>query len=197
MNGYGAVENRPLGGVVAGAVVGVVLLAAAILGIIYYQTSERRRLDAMDYETLNAEHDALTAVTEPLRRLADAAKPDTLPADYAPLLAAARTAYEHYTSPPRRSKPLPSGRLWPGQFDDADKLVKDSLDHFGLVSYYLDQKSKTKPSKVAGTANVDADIENTARQATDPLDKLVATIDRMKAQRDAHAWEYGPAPKTK
>jgi hypothetical protein len=195
MTGYGAVDDRPKSAVVTGAVVGVVLLVAAIGGVIYYQSAERKRLDDMDYAALAAEHDALVAVTAPLDKLAEAATPATAPADFAPLLASARAAYEHYTSPPRRSTPLPSGRPWPGQFDAADKLVKDALDHFGLVAYYLDAKAKAKPSKVAGTANADADVLNLASQATDPLHKLHDMLDQMKKQRDAHAWQYGPVPK--
>jgi hypothetical protein len=197
MTGYGAVENRPKSGVVTGAVVGTVLLAAAIAGVIYYQSAERRRLDAMDYDALNAEHDALKAVAEPLRRLEEAVSPETPPADYARLLAEARAAYERYASPPRRQTPLPSRRPWPGQFDAAARLAKESLDHFGLASYYLDQRAKAKPSKVTGTANVDADIENVLEDATEPLHDLLASLDRMQAQRDAHAWDYGPAPKAK
>ena len=195
MSGYGAIENKPKGGVVMGAVVGVILLAGLIGGIIYYQTSERRRLDRMDYDTLNVEHDALKAVTAPLRELADAAQPETAPDAYATLLANAQSAYALYAAKPRRTSPLPSGRPWPGQFDAADKLVKDSLDHFKLVSYYLDQRAKAKPSKVSGTVNVDTDIQNVSDMATGPLNELEGLLSRMQTQRDDHAWEYGPAPK--
>jgi hypothetical protein len=197
MNGYGAVENRPKGGVVWGALVGVVLLCGVLGAVIYYQSAERKRLDAMDYDTLAAEHDAMKAVADRLSALEAVALPETKPADYAAPLAAARAAYEHYASPPRRAGRLPSGRPWPGQFDEADKLMKDSLDHFGLVGMYLDQRAKAKPSKVAGTANVDADIQNLAEMATDPLHELIVALGRMEAQRDAHAWEYGPAPRKK
>jgi hypothetical protein len=198
MNGYGAVDNRPKSGVVMGATVGMLLLVAAVAGVIYYQTSERRRLDAMDYEALNAEHDALRAATEPLRALEQAAQPETPPADYGRLLTDARAAYERYVSPPRRAAPLPSGRPWPGQFAAADALLKKSLDHYGMVALYLDQRAKAKPSKVAGTANADANVENVAEMAAEPLRALGAALDRMQAQREARAWEYGPAaaPKT-
>ena len=195
MSGYGAIENKPKGGVVVGSIVGVVLLAGLIGGVIFYQASERRRLDLMDYDTLNAEHDALQAVTAPLRKLAEVAQPDTPSDAFASLLADAQSAYERYAAKPRRTAPLPSGRPWPGQFAAADALVKDSFDHFKLVSFYLDQRAKTKPSKVAGTANVDSDIQNVADMATSPLQELEGTLSRMQAQRDGHAWEYGPAPK--
>ena len=195
MSGYGAIEDKPKSGVVVGAIVGVVVLAGVIAGVIYYQTSERRRLDGMDYETLNAEHDALKAVAAPLRELEAASQPESEPDAYTKLLVNAQSAYELYAAKPRRATPLPSGRPWPGQFEAADKLVKDSLDHFKLVSFYLDQRAKTKPSKVTGTANVDADIQNVVEMATTPLHELEETLARMQAQRDGHAWEYGPAPK--
>lgn len=195
MSGYGAVDNRPKSGVVGGAVVGVVVLVAVVVGIIAYQTSERRKRDAADYDTLNAEHDALKAAVAPLQRLAELAKPETPPADYTAALAEARAAYERYSSPPRRSKPLPSGRPWPGQFAAADELLTKSMNHFGMLPYYLDLRAKTKPSKVAGTANADADIVNVAKMATDPLESLSSTLEHMQAERDGHAWEYGPAPK--
>jgi hypothetical protein len=196
MNGYGAVADRPKGGVVAGAVGGVVLLAAVIGGIIYYQSAERRRLDAMDYDTLAAEYDALAAVAEPLKRLETLAVPDTKPADYATALSDAKTAYERYVTPPRRTTPLPSGRAWPGQFAAADKLAKDSLDHFAMLPYYLDQRAKAKPTKVGGTTGIDTDIENVANMGTTPLHALLDALDRMKTQHDSHAWDYAAAPKT-
>jgi hypothetical protein len=164
-------------------------------GIIFYQTSERRRLDNMDYEALNAEHDALQTVTAPLRELEGASQPETAPDAFATLLANAQSAYEHYAAKPRRATPLPSGRPWPGQFDAADKLLKDSLDHFKMVSFYLDQRAKTKPNKVSGTTNVDANIENVAEMAATPLHELEGLLASMQTQRDGHAWEYGPGPK--
>jgi hypothetical protein len=195
MAGYGAVENRPKSGVVAGAVAGVGLLVVVVASVVYYQTSERRKADASDYQTLDAEHDALKAAAAPLGRLAELAKPETPPADYAAALAEARASFERYVSPPRRAKPLPSGRAWPGQFAAADELLKSALDHFGMVTYYLDLRAKSKPSKVSGTANIDADINNLASDATTALTDLQEALSRMQAQRDAHAWEYGPAPK--
>ncbi len=195
MNGYGAVENRPKGGIVAGTIVGVALLVAIAGGIIYYQTSERRRIDAMDYEMLNAEHDALLAVAAPLKRLEEAAVPETLPPDYERLLSEARAAYERHATPPRRSTALPSGRPWPAQFAAADELVKTSFDRFGQLSYYIDRRAKTKPSKVSGTLAADNDIQNVAQMATDPLHELDALLQRMQTQRDDREWDYGPMPR--
>lgn len=193
MNAYGAVDNRPKGGVLAGAVVGVLVIAAVIGAIIYYQTSDRQKRDAMDYETLNAEYDALATAAAPLHKLADAAKPDTPVDDYNKLLLEARTAYDRYTSAPRRTERLPSGRPWPGQFAAADKLLTESFQHFASLPYYLGEREKIvklkDPKKTTGTA--DADIENVADLANEPLSKLDASLDHMKEQRNGHSWEYG------
>lgn len=195
MSGYGAIDNRPKTGVVAGAIVGVALLILAAASVIVYQSSEHKRRDASDYDSLDAEYDALRTAAEPLGKLSDLARPDAPPADFAAALADARAAYERYTSPPRRSNALPSGRPWPGQFVAADDRLKGALDHFGMVTYYLDLRSKTKPSKVSGTTNVDADINNVADMGREQLAALNATLDRMKQQRDGHAWEYGAVAK--
>src|SRR3954469_23348933 len=102
MSGYGAIENRPKTGVVAGAIVGVALLVVVVASVIVYQSSDRKRSDGSDYDTLNAEYDGLRTASEPLAKPDQMATPDAAPADFAAALADARAAYERYTSPPRR-----------------------------------------------------------------------------------------------
>lgn len=193
MGGYGAVQTRSSRGAVIGAVIGVLALVGVALGVIYYQTAERKRLDAMDYETLNIELDALRAVVSPLASLEALAVPATKPADYSAALATARQAWERYSAVPRRQTQLPSKRAWPSQFATADGLAKDALDHYGVVLFYLDQRSKIKSTEPGATVTVDTDIGNVAELGNDPLHELQALVGDMEAQRDAHAWNYAPA----
>ena len=98
MGGYGAVETRSSKGAVLGAIIGVIALAGVAAGVIYYQSAERKRLDAMDYETLNIELDALKAVAAPLAALEPLAVPATKPGDYGLALSTARQAWERYVA---------------------------------------------------------------------------------------------------
>jgi hypothetical protein len=173
MTGYGAVDNRPKSGVVVGAVVGVVLLAAAIGGVIFFQTSESQKRDEMDAPALEAEHAAIAKVTTGLERLAAAAVPETPPEQYAGLLAAAREAYAAHVAAPRRTSPLPSGRAWPMGFAAAEEHAKDALDRYGALTHYLGLREKIVMAKdpKRTTASVDNDIENVSRLAGAELAK--------------------------
>ena len=193
MGGYGAVTTRSRKGAVVGAIIGVLLLAAIAGGVIYYQSAERKRLDALDYDTLGLELEALQAVTAQIAALEPVAVPDTKPADYAAVLANARAAWERYTALPRRQTQLPSKRAWPGQFASADALAKDALDHYSMVLFYLDQRSKIKTTTPGATATVDTDIGNVANLGNDPLHQLQARIAGMQAQRSEREWDYTPA----
>jgi hypothetical protein len=178
---------------VLGALIGVIALGAIAAGVIYYQHAERKRLDAMDYDALAAELDALTVMSKPIAALEPLAVPATAPADYAAALATARQTWEKYVALPRRSSPLPSKRPWPGQFANADALAKDALDHYGVVLFYLDQRSKITSQKPGAKVTVDTDIGNVAELGNDPLHQLQALISDMQSQRNAREWNYSPA----
>jgi hypothetical protein len=178
MTGYGAIENRPKSGVVVGATIGMVLLVAAIGGVIAYQTLERQKRDAMDAETLATETEAVRAVTGRLEQLAVAARPETPPEEYALLLAAAREAYAAHVAAPRRTAALPSGRAWSPRFATAERHAKDALDRYGAIPHYLGLRDKVVKAKdpKRTTVSVDADIQNVAAIAGEELAKAVAAI---------------------
>ena len=178
MTGYGAVENRPKGGVVMGATVGMILLVAAIGGVIAYQTLERQKRDALDAPSIAAETEAARAVTGRLEQLAAAARPETPPEDYAKLLAAAREAYAAHVAVPRRTAALPSGRAWSPKFAAAEKHAKDALDHYGALPHYYGLREKVVKAKdpKRTTSTVDNDIENVASIAGEHLAKALQAL---------------------
>lgn len=190
MTGYGAVENKPQRTVVVGAVVGVLLLAAAIAGIIYYQTSERRKLDAADAPSLEAEHDALRALEPPLERLEAAAVPETPPAEFEKMLAAARELFGRHTAEPRRAGRLPSGRAWPAQFETAERAASEALKKYGLVAIYLREREKVRRSPQADPLAADTNVRNVAEMADEELAKLRSALDAMERQRGEGEWVY-------
>ena len=195
MSGYGAVDNKPKSSIAVGAAIGVVIIAAVIAGLVYYEISDRRKRDAMDYASLNAEMDALKAASEPLGRLQAAATPETKPEDYAKLVADAKAAYDGYSSKPRRTSPLPSGRAWPVQFSNADRFFKDAVDKYSVITYYLDQRQQVlkSPGK-HGTVNIDSDLRNLVENATAAHQKLKDALASMQSQRDAGEWDYSTKP---
>jgi hypothetical protein len=195
MSGYGAVDNKPKSSVAVGAAVGVVILAAVIAGLVYYEISDRRSRDASDFASLNAEMDALKTASEPLARLEAAATPDTKPEDYAKLVADAKVAYDAYASKPRRTSPLPSNRPWPVQFSNADRFFKDAVDKYAILTYYLDQRQQVlkNPGK-HGTVQSDSDLRNLIGNATAAHQKLKDALAAMQTQRDSGEWDYSTKP---
>lgn len=192
---YGAVNDRPTGNAFVITLVCVALLVAALGGVWYYERSEHRRLDALDSPVLGAEYESLERATVPLRAVSDSAVAETTkPQDFAPLLAAARTAADAYHQQSRIGQPLPSGRPWPAQFARASGLLDESLKYFGGVPYYLEQKAKAPKGK---TMLDDAqNILNVAQRGIEPLAKLNAELDRMRGERDGGTWTYEVEKKT-
>src|ERR1051325_5175810 len=167
---YGAIDDRPTSRAFVLAVVCVVVLGLGLVGLWYYHAAELRRLDAMDYGTLNAEHDALKAATEPLEQLAAAAVPETKPDDYLRLSSEAKTAVEQYHQQSKLGIGLPSGRPWPAQFARCAGYLDKALNQYEMVNYYLDLKSKNKSQKPKATAEEDQNVRNLAALGADPLE---------------------------
>mgnify|MGYP000362535553 CR=1 FL=1 len=178
MTGYGAIENRPKSGIVVGTAIGVLVLAAAIGGVIAYQTMQSNERDAMDAPALASETDAVGSVLAQLDALAAAAKPETPPEEYAKLLASAREAYAAHVASPRRTGALPSNRPWPARFATAEKHAKDALDRYGALPHYLGLREKVVKARdpKRTTASVDNDIENVANIAGEELGKVHAAV---------------------
>jgi hypothetical protein len=185
---YGAVEDRPTRGVLFGSIVGVLLLVIGIGAFELYRSSVQRRLDALDYDTLNAEHDALLAAAEPLRRLAAGAVPETPPVEYARLTAEAKGAADRYREESRRGTPLPSKRPWPEQFEQAARALDESLEKYTMVGIYLNERKKIKNPTPRTTVAVDQNVANIAQMGAGALGQLDALLDAMRAQRENRAW---------
>jgi hypothetical protein len=179
---YGAVDDRPTRGVLVGVIAAVVLVVLGAAAYEYYRVSERRRLDAMDYETLKAEHEALVAAADPVRRLGASAVPETKPADYAQLLGEAKGALEQYRGTPRRTGSLPSGRTWPAQYAQAEGHLTEALEKYAMVGIYLGERAKIKNPTPRTTADADQNIENIKGMGDAAMEKLDASLGEIRTR---------------
>lgn len=194
MEGYGAVDNRPKSTIVLATIVGIVIAAALIGGVIYVQLAEQTGRDTIDRAPLEAELVALETLEGPLADVREAATPSSTPAEFTTRLQAARDALAAYRAEPRRVGPLPSGRAWPAQFSSAERAAEEAIEKYGLVATYLDIKEKSKSDKDADPVIADTNIRNVSDLAGEPHAVFEQSLSSMRKQRDAGEWVY-KAPK--
>jgi hypothetical protein len=191
---YGSVDERPQSAVRFGALVAVLLGAAAVAAVTWYQYHQQRSRDALDFAELDAELALLEAPVEQLESLSVLAAPTTPPADYAARLQACHRAHEQYVRASKRASRLASSRPYPNQFERAAAMLGDAVAKYALVLPYLEKRSKIRPPTPGSTAHTDQDIANLAQMGRKSLDSLRQLLESMRRQSAERDWDYDVAP---